>query len=182
MPGDEPLVHVIEPAPTGRAKCRGCGGQIAAKALRFGEKRPNPFGEGEATQWFHVECAAYKRPEPFLATLEATTPALENAGELAAAAELGVAHPRLPRLNGAERAPSGRAACRHCRTNIEKGAWRFSLVFFEEGTFQPSGFIHVPCAAAYFETAEVLPRVKHFSPALTEEELGEIAVALGKAG
>src|SRR5262245_22418975 len=97
------MEHAIEPAPTGRAKCRGCGQSIAAKELRFGEKRPNPFGEGEATNWFHVECAAYKRPEPLLEILATTTEVLEKRERLESEAKLGLAHERLPRLNCAER-------------------------------------------------------------------------------
>ena len=34
------MAHVIERAPTGRAKCRGCNGRIAAKELRFTDYRP----------------------------------------------------------------------------------------------------------------------------------------------
>ena len=52
------MPHVFEPAPTGRAKCRGCGRAIAKGELRFGERLPNPFAEGEMTLWFHPLCAA----------------------------------------------------------------------------------------------------------------------------
>ena len=58
----ESMPHLIDAAPTGRAKCRGCGGKIDAGALRFGEALPNPFAEGETTHWFHLECGAFKRP------------------------------------------------------------------------------------------------------------------------
>ena len=57
------MTHVIEPASTGRAKCRGCGEKIARGKLRFGERGPNPFGDGDATYWFHPTCAACRRPE-----------------------------------------------------------------------------------------------------------------------
>jgi len=172
------MPHVIEPAPTGRAKCRGCGEKVAQGELRFGESLPNPFAEGETTHWFHLECAAFKRPEPFLETLEARTEPLPDAERLTAEARHGIAHRRLPRLSGAERAPSGRATCRSCRNPIEKGAWRIPLVFYEEGQFAPSGSIHVSCAQAYFETTDVLPRLKCFSAGLTEADLNEIQVAL----
>ena len=168
------MPHLLEPAPTGRAKCRGCGQAIAAKDLRFGEVLPNPFADGEMTHWFHPLCAAYKRPEPFLETLEARTEPLEGGDRLAAAAREGIAHPRLPRINGAERASSGRAECRSCRTTIDKGAWRITLVFYEDGRFSAAGFIHARCAAAYFESTDVLSRVAHFAPGLTEEDRKEI--------
>ncbi len=174
-----PMVHVIQPATTARSKCRGCGEPIAAGVLRFGESVPNPFAEGETTHWFHLDCGAFKRPESFLETLEAMTEPVENADALKAEARRGIEHPRLPRLSGAERDPSGRAQCRACRTNIAKGAWRISLVFYEDGRFSPSGSIHPACARAYLETIDILPRLKRFSPGLSEADLAEIASELG---
>ena len=172
------MAHVIEAAPTGRSKCRGCGKGIAAKEMRFGEKRPNPFGEGEATQWFHLPCAAYKRPEPFLEALAERAEPQGEREKLEADARLGIAHERLPRIDGAGRSPSGRAACRHCKEAIEKGAWRIKLIYFEEGMFQPSGFLHLKCAPDYFGTSEVLARVRHFSPDLTDTDAKEIGAAI----
>jgi hypothetical protein len=173
--------HLIEPATSARAKCRGCAERIAAGDLRFGEVLPNPFAEGEMTQWYHLECAAYRRPEPLLETLQARTAPLEGSEGLLAAAEFSVAHRRLPRLSGAERASSGRAQCRSCRTPIAKGDWRISLVFYEEGQFQAGGFIHVRCAKPYFETTDVVPRLRRFSPGLTGSDLEEIEAELAKS-
>jgi hypothetical protein len=172
------MPHLIEPASSGRAKCRGCGERIAAGELRFGERLPNPFADGEMTHWFHLECAAFKRPEPLLETLDARTEPLDHSERLESEARRGVAHRRLPRINGAERSPSGRAQCRSCREPIPKGAWRIPLVFYEEGRFAPSGFIHVPCSQAYFETTDVIPRLRRFSPDLRDEDLQEIRVEL----
>ena len=69
------MPHIIEAAKTGRAKCRGCTQPIAAGVLRFGERVPNPFADdgGETTQWYHVPCAAFMRPESFLQTIETET-------------------------------------------------------------------------------------------------------------
>jgi hypothetical protein len=173
------MAHVIEAAPTGRAKCRGCGEKIATGELRFGERLPNPFAEGETTQWFHLDCAAFKRPEPFLEALGARSEPLDDSARLEAEARRGVAHRRLPRIDGAERSPTGRAQCRSCREPIGKGAWRIPLVFYEEGRFAPSGYVHVRCGAAYFETADVLSRLRRFAPDLTEEDLRELAQDLG---
>jgi poly(ADP-ribose) polymerase-like protein len=172
------MAHVIEAAPTGRAKCRGCGERIAAGELRFGERLPNPFAEGEMTQWFHLDCAAFKRPEPFLETLEARAEPLDDGLRLTAEARRGIAHRRLPRIDGAERDPSGRAQCRSCRTAVEKGTWRIALVFYEDGRFVPSGFIHVRCAQAYFETTDVVARLKRFSPGLGDDDLKTIEAEL----
>lgn len=175
------MQHVIEPASSGRAKCRGCGERIAAGALRFGERLPNPFADDDAamTHWFHPRCAAFRRPEPLIETLEATSLAVADRDELLREARLGVAHRRVPRVSTAERASSGRATCRQCREPIAKDAWRISLVFYEDGRFQPAGFVHATCASSYFETTDVMSRVKHFSPALGDAELAEIQALVG---
>lgn len=173
------MPHVIEPASSGRASCRGCGERIAAGVLRFGERLPNPFGDGDTTHWFHLDCAALKRPEPFLETLPGFEP-LEDAERLAAEARRGVEHRRLPRIDGAERSPSARARCRSCHASIEKGAWRIPLLFYEEGRFSPSGFVHVTCARAYFGTSDVLPRLRRFAPDLRAEDLIALEAELAK--
>ncbi len=169
------MAHVIETASTGRAKCRGCGGKIAARELRFGERLPNPFADGEITQWFHLDCGAFARPEAFLEALAERSEPPEDSGRLESEARLGVAHHRVPRIRGAERSPSGRALCRSCREPIAKDAWRLPLVFYEEGRFLPSGSVHARCARAYFETVDILPRVRRFSPGLSDEDAQEIA-------
>lgn len=175
------MPHIFEPAPSARAKCRGCGIAIAKGELRFGERLPNPFADGEGvemTHWFHVPCAAYRRPESFLATLPEATAEIDRKDELVREAELGVAHRRLPRVSTAERASTGRATCRHCKELIAKDTWRVALVFYEEGRFTPSGFVHVACVTPYCETPEAMPRIRHFSPALTESDAAEIAAGL----
>ena len=174
------MPHVIEPAASGRSKCRGCNGPIARAELRFGERQPNAFGDGEMTLWMHLQCAAYKRPEPLLETLDAEdAPSIDCADVLRPAAELGIAHRRLPRLDGAGRAPSGRARCRSCREMIDKGAWRIGLVFFEGYRFEPSGYIHLACTGDYFGTVDVVERIAHFSPALADGDIEEIGGLLG---
>ena len=175
------MSHVIEQAASGRAKCRGCDQKIEKGTLRFGERQPNAFGEGEMTLWFHLPCAAYKRPAAFLeAVAEGGVVAADipGADKLQAAAEAGIAHRRLPRVSGADRAPSGRARCRSCRELIDKDTWRIPLVFFEEYRFQPSGFIHAGCAREYLGTTDVMNRIRHFSPELTRGELDELKAVL----
>jgi hypothetical protein len=174
------MAHVIEPASSGRAKCRCCNHPHAKGELRFGERQPNAFGEGEMTLWFHLPCAAYARPEPFLET-RLEDPVEADLESLAAAARFGIEHRRVPRLHGAERAASGRAHCRSCRELIDKDEWRLALVFFEEYRFNPGGYIHARCAREYFETVDLLDRIRHFSPELGEPELTEVAAALAPA-
>jgi hypothetical protein len=172
------MPHVIERASSGRAKCRGCGRAIAKDTLRIGERLPNVFGEGEMTLWFHVPCAAYKRPQVLLDTVATATEPIEDRDRLEAIARRGLEHRRLPRVDGVQRAPTGRSRCRHCKELIEQQAWRIPLVFYEEGRFEPSGFIHLPCAPAYFETGDVADSLEHFAPELTPDERAEIRAAL----
>lgn len=170
------MPHVFEPASSGRAKCRGCGRLIARGELRFGERMPNPFAEGEMTHWFHPLCAAYKRPEVVLQVLAESVSA-PDAAILERAAQGNAAHRRLARIDGAERAPSSQAKCRSCKQRIERGAWRVRLVFFEDGRFAPGGFVHLDCRTAYFERDDILAPMLHFSPNLSEDDRAELAQA-----
>ena len=174
------MPHVIEPAPSGRASCRGCGGKIPNGSLRFGERLPNPYADegGEMTHWFHLTCAAYRRPEALLETLAAAESPIADADQLMHHAQLGVTHRRLPRVSTAGRAASGRAACRACKEPIAKDTWRIALVFYDDGRFVPSGFIHAACTGPYIETTDILDRVKHFSPDLSAADLEELRAAI----
>jgi len=169
-------VPTIEPAASGRASCRGCGQKIAKGELRLGARLPNPYADGELTLWFHLVCGAYKMPGPYLEAARSTTETIDNASWLETEAKRSLEHRRLPRLNGADRAPSGRARCRSCKEPIQKDAWRISLVFYDEevGRFDPSGYIHPKCAQEYFGTNEVIDRLKHFSPSLGSSDVGEL--------
>jgi len=161
------MSHVFEIAPTARSKCRGCGRAIVRGDLRFGEFTPNQFAEGETTLWFHPLCAAFKRPEPLLETVAA---APEDRAELERIARASALHKRVPRVDGAERASSGQATCRHCREKIERGAWRIRLTIYDEGRFAAAGFIHMTCRPAYFEDHDVREAMLHFSPKLDDDE------------
>ncbi len=163
--------HVFEIAPSGRSKCRSCGLAIEKDTLRFGERMPNPFGEGNMTHWHHPLCAAHRRPEPMLEALQAGLYEGDDLPALEHAAQHGLAHRRLPRLGALEKSPSGRARCRHCRELIEKDAWRLPLVFFEEGAYNAGGFIHATCAAEYCETSEIVDAVACFTPDLPRQEV-----------
>lgn len=178
--------HLLEPASSGRSKCRACGKAIARGELRFGERQPSPFNEGEVTYWFHVECAAYRRPEPFLETLaqldvgeqSSERGKLDPPHELRAVAEFGRSHPRLTRLSRVERAPSGRARCRHCKEAVAQGELRVALDVFQDGRFDPIGFIHLECQAAYFEIAAEPERLLRAGNALESEDLEALRVLL----
>ncbi len=173
--------HVFEQALSGRSKCRGCERPIANGEVRFGEKLPNPYGDGVMTLWFHPLCAAYKRPEALLHALEHTAAGVPEQTALERAARHSMEHSRLPRIDGVERAPSGKAACRSCRQPIERGTWRIRLVFFEEGRFNPGGTVHLGCRMPYFETDDILDHVLHFSPDLGDAERDDLRRAFGAA-
>lgn len=175
---DLAMPHVIERATTGRAKCRSCGAVIARDTLRLGEAVPNLYAEqdgAESRHWHHPACAAFRRPEALLQAVAESDLTLPDRDALMAVAAEGVAHHRLPRLDRAERASSGRASCRECRALIPKDAWRIALLFWQDGRFAPAGFVHATCAAAYFETPDVLARLQHFTPGLSGADLDTLA-------
>ena len=171
------MAHLFEPATSGRSKCRGCGHALARGEVRFGERLPNPYGEGEMTLWFHPLCAAYKRPEPVLEAL-AQSAAVQDREALEQAARRSLSRHRVPRIDGAERA-KGQATCRQCRKPIPRGDWRIRLVMYDEGQFSPLGFIHVACANDYFGTADIIEPLLHFSVALSDPERQDLRSALG---
>ena len=78
-----------------------------------------------------------------------------------------------------ERATTGRAKCRSCHEPITRWAWRIRLVFYEEGRFNPAGFVHLACRVDYFESGDILAPLLHFSPDLSEEERAELVRACG---
>jgi hypothetical protein len=168
------MTHVFEPAPTGRARCRGCGLAIEKGALRFGERIPNPFGEGEASLWFHPLCAAFKRPESLLEALPGAPVSLEDVERVARASAV---HRRLARVDGAETSPSGQALCRHCKQRIEKGTWRIRLAIYDAGRFASAGFLHLGCRPEYFEGHDVLEAMLHFSSKLDDEAREQLTSA-----
>jgi hypothetical protein len=171
------MPHVFEPAASGRSKCRGCGRALERGEIRFGERLPNPFGDGEMTLWFHPLCAAYKRPQPMQEALAQSTGTIPNRDTLERVAQGSLALPRLARIDGAERA-KGQAMCRQCHKPIPRGQWRIRLGSYDEGQFSPLGFIHLACARDYFETADILEHVLHFSPTLGEAEREELRSGL----
>ncbi len=126
------------------------------------------------TVWFHPACAAYKRPESLLLALEETPENVPDRERLERVARSSLARHRLPRIDGAEKAPGGQAKCRHCHQPIERASWRIRLAFWEEGRFAPGGFVHLACRGAYFETDDILDQVLHFSSTLSEGEEEEL--------
>ena len=125
------------------------------------------------TLWFHPLCAAYKRPQAVLEALAGTVE-VPDRESLERAALSSAAHRRVPRIDGAERSPSGQARCRNCHEPIARDTWRIRIMFYEEGRFFPGGYLHLTCRKAYFETENVLDQVLHFSPALNDADREEL--------
>jgi len=87
-----------------------------ARRLRFGERVPNLFGEGETTLWFHPLCAAYKRPEPVLEALAGASGSVPDREGLERTA-VGSAANKHSSGSTCERSPSGKANCRSWATS-----------------------------------------------------------------
>jgi hypothetical protein len=167
----------IELASSGRARCRACRRPIARGQERFAEAVPNPAAEGESQHYYHLECAAERRPKPFAGLLPTLDPPRLDLAALNAAAALTLEHHRLERLGVLERAKSARAACRQCGEPIEKGAWRVALQPIEEGRLAAWGFVHLACAGAYAGIKPGLERLTRYSE-LEPSERDEVAAAL----
>ena len=173
------MAHVFEEATSSRSKCRGCSQPIAKGAVRFGERLPNAFGEGEMTLWYHPLCAAYRRPEAVMEALKEDASAVDELA-LQEACNASIAGPRLRRIGSLEKAPSGRARCRACRELIEKDWWRVPLIFFEDGMFAASGFVHVSCLPDYCEGAEVRTILMHFAGDVGDADRSDVERLLKK--
>jgi hypothetical protein len=167
----------IEVASSGRARCRACRRAIGKGEERFAEAAPNPVAEGETQHYYHVGCAAERRPKPFAALLASLSPPRADLQAWEAAAALALAHPRLERLGVLERAKSARANCRACRELIEKGSWRVALQPIEEGRMAAWGFLHLRCVANYAGVKPSPERLLRYSE-LSPEEVGEITLVL----
>ena len=170
--------HVFEMAASGRSKCRSCGQQISKDTLRFGEKLPNPFGDGDMTHWHHPACAAHRRPEPLTEALNEAEYTENDKHQLLETARHTLAYHRLQRLGQAEQASSGRARCRHCKELIDKDSWRLPLIFFQDDAYNTSGFIHAGCVRDYCGTPEIWPTVAQFAADIDETDTSSLREAL----
>ena len=180
----------IEVSPSGRSKCRACQQAIDKGSLRLGASVPNPFGEGEATHFYHLVCGAWRQPDAFLAALTAPAEggepvALEAAERqaLVEKAELSREHHRLRRFVKIERAKTARAHCRHCKETIDKGELRLALEVIEDGRVGGAGFVHIRCARPYAGPVESVLSHLARSDEVTDEDwaLAQVALADGSS-
>jgi len=127
---EELPAYKIEPARSSRSGCKACRKKIAKDTLRLGVMIEGPFGQGYL--WFHINCAAKRRPEDLEAAYEAQcwpegceVPPIESLRGLADAAAKEKATRKEPPYG--ELAPSGRSKCKQCDELIEKGSVRVVL-------------------------------------------------------
>lgn len=146
------MPHKIEPAPSGRAACRGCKQTIAKGELRFGEAFVNAYTEEgtESHRYWHLRCAATKLANemaPVLAAYEGEVPDRADIDAL-------VAQHLRPPTPHTERAPNGRAKCRACEETIAKGELRVAFERTFEGPMGPqkgAAYAHARCLRRYLE-------------------------------
>lgn len=167
----------IEVASTGRARCRACRRAIGKGEERFAEAAPNPVAEGETQHYYHLACAAERRPKAFAQLCAALEPPRPELTALREAALLATEHHRLERLGVIERAKSARANCRSCRELIEKDAWRVALQPLEDGRLAAWGFLHLSCVGNYAGVKPSAERLLRYSE-LPPEACEEISAAL----
>jgi hypothetical protein len=141
----------IEVASTGRASCRACRKVITKGELRFGEEVGSAGFDGNMTLWFHLACAAAKRPDQLKPVLAKYKKAIPDRAALEATLAGSVSTTRLAKLLSVERAPTGRAKCQECKEVIEKGTLRVGLLLDEDPTYPGKGFLHLACAPAFAE-------------------------------
>lgn len=169
------MAESIEIAKTGRAKCRTCRQAIEKGTLRFGEEQPSAFSEGMQMVWFHLACAAGKKPVPVrtaLAAFEGEVP--DRAAIEAALAEADKTASVFPY---AERAATGRSKCLHCKEPIEKGTLRVATereVEFGGMARAGAGYLHPKCAAKFLEAEDLAAALRQNSRGLSDADLSEL--------
>jgi hypothetical protein len=175
------MSDVIEAAPTGRASCRGCRQRIDKGALRFGERVPNPFAEGETTHWFHLACAADDRAEKLRAALGEFSGEVPGRADLEQAIVHAIASPKLANARWAERASSGRARCQECRETIDKDSLRIAEQREPDGPMGATSWVHAACGPKRYGGAGLLQKLRRTSQQLGPADLDELARILEKA-
>jgi poly [ADP-ribose] polymerase len=146
------MAHKIEPAPTGRAACRGCKETIAKGVLRFCEEFTNPYSTeaGPSYRYWHLACAATKLANE----LGRVLPTYEGEIEGRASIEALIGENLRPEIPYAERAPSGRARCRACDVGIKKDELRVVFERTFEGPMGPQKghvYAHPACVGRFLE-------------------------------
>ena len=174
------MQDVIEVAVSSRAKCRGCKKPIAKGEHRFGERYIDPQQDDDTgTLWYHLTCAAEKRPRKLLAVLAKDKQDLPDRKALEAKARDADKSVALERIVGAERAPTGRARCQHCNKTIDKDTWRVIIKRDEQGYENSTASLHAGCASAWAKADGVAAHVLAQSKKLSAPDRKELQALLG---
>ena len=169
----------IEPAATGRASCRRCREKIEKGELRFGERIPSSFGEGEQTLWYHLRCAAERLPAKLDAALAAYDGEVPERDELLRITASGKQNEKLAMVQKVDRAPTGRAHCQQCHETIPKGDLRVAIDRDQEGMMPTTSYLHVRCAPAYLGSEGLKSKLERVAKALPAEDQSALAEQLG---
>jgi poly [ADP-ribose] polymerase len=170
---------VIEPAASGRASCRTCKEKIDKGVLRFGEKVPSNFGDGDQTFWFHLACAAERKPGKLAAALARYEGEIPDRAALDAIVADGVQNPALATVLRAEKAPTGRAGCQHCHEKIGKDELRVAIERDQEGMMPTAAYVHGKCAGKHVSPVGLVRKLRRTSPGLAPADLDELEKLIG---
>ena len=169
------MAETIEVAKTGRARCRVCRQPIEKGALRFGEEQPSAFAEGMQWAWYHLTCAAGKKPVPLRSALAAFEGEVPDRAELDKVLAQSDQSPSV--FPYAEHAPTGRSKCQRCRQPIEKGVLRIAIEREVEvgGMGRPgAAYLHPSCAVAELEQPDLQQAVRANSRGLSDEDHAQL--------
>jgi hypothetical protein len=175
------MSDTIEAASTGRASCRRCREKIEKAELRFGERVPSSFGEGEQTLWYHLRCAAERQPAKLHAALSAYDGDVPDREELLRVTENNKQNEKLALVQKVDHAPTARAHCQQCHEAIAKGELRVGVDRDVEGMMPTISYLHVRCAPAYLGTAGLKDKLLRVGRDLSAEDQGALSAALGEA-
>jgi poly [ADP-ribose] polymerase len=167
----------IELSPSARAKCRTCKQPIAKDDLRFAEAVSSAYDDDESLIYYHLACAASKRPAQFGPVLAKYKKSVPDRAALETTMQTSGTTNRLESIQFADRAPTGRATCQHCRELIPKDSLRIAFKLDADPFTPGTGFIHAACGRA-FAGAGIVERLKTRSKKLGKPQLAELAKIL----
>jgi len=173
------MSDTIEAASTGRASCRRCREKIEKGQLRFGERVPSTFGEGEQTLWYHLPCAAERLPAKLDAALAGFDGEVPEREALVSVIENGKENEKLALVQKVDRAPTARAHCQQCHEAIPKGELRVGVDRDQEGMMPTVSYLHLRCAATYLGEAGLKAKLERSAHGLPAEDQAALAAALG---
>ena len=195
LPEEELPPYRIEAARSSRSRCRTCRRGIDKGKLRLGVLLEGPYGTGYL--WHHLTCAARRRLDDVEAAYEQPAWEPDLADEIPSLDELRKLKEETDRRKAArhdppyvERAPSGRAKCKHCEETIEKGAFRVVLLREVRFGSQVRGMpinVHPRCVGAELRAEDCLTETDGFeealranTPELSEEDAVEVLGLVGE--